>query len=104
MKLKRESHAKQRALLSHRLQREERARAAIREKQEQMEAEERAIAEARQQPKPEEVEKDISSRYGAIDDLGERSFAILVDLGLVNVSPDPKASDYDASQDDEFVQ
>jgi len=37
-----------------------------------------------------------------IDDLGERAFAILCDLGMVDVSPDPANSDYDHAYDDEY--
>ena len=37
-----------------------------------------------------------------IDDLGERAFAILCDLGMVDVSPDPGNSDYDHAYDDEY--
>ena len=36
-------------------------------------------------------------------DLGERAFSILVDLGLIDIHPDPESSDYDHSNDDEFV-
>jgi hypothetical protein len=45
-------------------------------------------------------------QYSAIDDVGGRAFAILVDLdlGMVIVSPDPRSPNFDASQDDEFVE
>lgn len=101
---KREMEKKQRALLSARLEREEKIRAVIREKQQKIEAAKLAIKEARKQPKSVAEEKELAARYAALEDLGDRAFSILVDLGMVIVSPDPNASDYDSSQDDEFVQ
>jgi hypothetical protein len=35
------------------------------------------------QPKPREEEESLQSKYDSIDDVGERAFQILVDLGLV---------------------
>ena len=102
MKVKKELEAKQRALLANRLEREERARALIRDRQEQIEAVKRAVEEARKQPKSEEEETQLADRYGAME-LGEKAFAILVDLGMVEVSPDPSSPDYDSSRDDKYV-
>jgi hypothetical protein len=58
------------------------------------------------QPKPQKEEKELAVQYSAIDDVGGRAFAILVDLdlGMVIVSPDPRSPNFDASQDDEFVE
>lgn len=78
-------------------------RAAIREKQAKIEAAKLAIQEARKQPKSEAEEKELSVRYAALEDIEERAFAILVDLGMVFVHPDPKAADYDSSMDDDLV-
>lgn len=64
---------------------------------------EQAIIEARKQPKSPEEEKALATKYGGIDDLGERAFAILTDLGIVSSTPDPSSSDYDASHDDEIA-
>jgi hypothetical protein len=36
-------------------------------------------------------------------ELGERAFNILVDLGIVELNPDPESKDYDSSADNEFV-
>jgi len=44
------------------------------------------------------VEKDYSSM-----DEGERAFNILVDLGMVDLTPDPDSPDYDSSKDDEIA-
>ena len=42
-----------------------------------------AIRTARQQPKDAATEQSLQSKYGAIDCVGERAFAILMDLGMV---------------------
>ena len=60
------------------------------------------ILEARQQPKSAEVEKALAERYGAMG-LQERAYTILVDLGIVSVTPVPGSKDYDASLDDEIA-
>ena len=41
---------------------------------------------SRQQPRPPEEEARLAAKYAAIEDLGERAFAILVDLGMVQVT------------------
>jgi hypothetical protein len=46
----------------------------------------RKFKAARQQPKLPEEEDDLKDKYGAIDDVGERAFEILLDLGLVEKS------------------
>lgn len=97
------AEGKQRALLAARLEREERARASIRELQAQIEDADKAAEEAPKQSKPEEQEKQLSAKYGPMD-IEERAFAILVDLGMVATSPDPDAANYDSSRDDEFVE
>ena len=93
---------KQRAILNTRLQMEtaerERIQAIL-----QAEADRKAaILEARKQPKAPEVEKALAEKYGALE-AGERAFAILIDLGIVELSPDPDSKDYDSSNDDQFV-
>ena len=60
------------------------------------------ITQARRQPKSQEEEKLLADRYGAMDP-EERAFNILVDLGMVDLSPDPDSPDYDNSADDEYV-
>ena len=57
---------------------------------------------ALRQPKSPEVEAELAARYGAMD-LEERAFNILLDLGMIDDSPDPASPDYDDSRDDEFV-
>ena len=44
-----------------------------------------------------------SAKYADINDPGERAYQILVDLGMVAVTPDPEDASYDSSKDDEFV-
>ena len=34
--------------------------------------------------------EELSKRYADIEDLGERAFQILVDLGMVDITPDPE--------------
>jgi hypothetical protein len=41
---------------------------------------------ARQQPKAAEEADELKDKYGAIDDVGERAFQILFDLGLIEKS------------------
>eukprot|EP01082_Thalassiosira_pseudonana_P009306 g8215.t1.1.5e1746ab g8215 g8215.t1 contig29:19375-21641(-) len=56
-----------------------------------------AIMKARMQPKSESEEASLSSKYAAMSSLGERAFAILIDLGMVDINPDPDAVDFDSS-------
>lgn len=44
-----------------------------------------------------------SEKYAAIVDPSERAYQILVDLGLVEISPDPDDPAYDNSKDNEYV-
>lgn len=57
----------------------------------------------RQQPKPPEEEARLAARYGAIRDIGERAFAILCDLEMIRISPNPNESGYDSSTDHELA-
>ena len=43
----------------------------------------RQFQAARQQPRPPKEEDDLKNKYGAIPDVGERAYEILLDLGLV---------------------
>jgi len=43
------------------------------------------------------------TKFDHIEDPGEKAFAILVDLGMVEVHPDPDDQAYDHSDDDEYV-
>jgi trigger factor len=61
------------------------------------------VAEAREQPTSAEEEKKLQERYASMD-LEERAFNILVDLGSVELTPDPESPTYDNSEDSEFVQ
>lgn len=45
------------------------------------------------------AEKDYSSM-----DEEERAFNVLVDLGMVDLTPDPDSPDYDSSKDDEIAE
>jgi hypothetical protein len=46
---------------------------------------------------------DPAEKYAAIKDDGDRAFQILLDLGLVQETPNPDDSNYDSSADDEYV-
>lgn len=50
--------------------------------------------------KPEPV-VDLTKKYAAMNE-DDRAFAIMVDLGIVSITPDPDAADYDSSKDDAF--
>ena len=58
------------------------------------------IAQARQQPKSMEEERRLQEKYGKIEDLEERAFNILVDLGMVNLHSDPADSTLESEEDD----
>ena len=80
-------------------------------------AEPEPVVEA--EPEPEEVEAPVAEEtpapaptpapvaekkdYSSMD-LDDKAFNILVDLGMVNETPDPDSPDYDHSNDDEFVE
>ena len=44
------------------------------------------------------------SRLEQMDNLGDRAFDILMNLGIIQSSPDPNSPDYDSSLDDEIVE
>jgi len=76
-----------RALLVTRLQMEA---TEIAQRKAEAEAQAKALEEARMakvQPKAKEVEAELASKYKSIEDLGERAFTILTDLGLVEQTP-----------------
>mmetsp|Transcript_31391 Transcript_31391/g.91998 ORF Transcript_31391/g.91998 Transcript_31391/m.91998 type:complete len:667 (+) Transcript_31391:133-2133(+) len=76
-------------------------------------------AEPELEPEPEDVEAPVAEEtpapaptpapvaeekdYGSMD-LEDKAFNILVDLGMVDKSPDPDSPDYDNSKDDEFAE
>jgi len=51
------------------------------------------------QPKTQEDEAALSARYAAIEDLEERAFTILKDLGMIDINVDPDDESYDSSED-----
>ena len=64
---------------------------AKREADAKREAEEKAAAEAANvkiQPKSPDVEARLAAKYGKIDDLEEKAFTILLDLGMVESTSD----------------
>lgn len=62
------------------------------------------FAKAREQPKSPREAAALKKRYDAIESLGERCFAILLDLGLVEQSLNPEDPSYDHSKNDEFCE
>mmetsp|Transcript_16312 Transcript_16312/g.23898 ORF Transcript_16312/g.23898 Transcript_16312/m.23898 type:complete len:285 (+) Transcript_16312:84-938(+) len=60
-----------------------------------------SVAAARVQPKSEAEEKALSDRYGAMD-AEERAFNILLDLGMIENTPDPDDPDYNDGKDEEL--
>ena len=97
--------------------------AAAKEKAEQEAAElkakeeEEAAAKAKAEQEAAKIEEEVEEQeqdqameeppapkdYNAISDPGQRAFEILVDLGLVELTPDPKSPSYDSSKDNDFV-
>lgn len=66
-----------------------------------VETEEEKIANAQKQPKAPDEEKELAERYGDMS-LEERAFNILLDLGMIESSPDPDDPSYDSSGDDDL--
>lgn len=68
--------------------------------------EDKQIQAAKLKSEQEKIARDLidpSEKYGAIDDLGERAFQILLDLDMVEQTPDPDDPSYDNSHDDKNV-
>lgn len=61
---------------------------------------EEIIAKALKQPKAPDEEKSLSEKYAALPP-GERAFTILLDLGMIELTPDPDDPFYDSSGDDD---
>jgi Tfp pilus assembly protein FimV len=66
-----------------------------------MEARRDAIKEALRQPKSQEEDKIISLRYANMS-AKERAFNILLDLGLIELSPDPEDPNYYPGNDEDY--
>jgi hypothetical protein len=60
-------------------------------------------AHVRKSPWKNYVEKELSARYEAIPDVGDRAFAILADLNMVTIHNDPASHEYDHGKDDEYA-
>jgi hypothetical protein len=99
---KRKAEARQRALLSARLTRQGKIYADKRERQDQLVARHAAIMEARR-PKSDEENIEVTKRYESISNLNERAFQILLDLGIIDTTPDPSSDEYDSSMDHEIA-
>lgn len=56
----------------------------------------------RKQPKSKGEEAMLQTKYGSMDP-GERAFAILLDLEMIILHPDPASSSYDRTFDNDFV-
>ena len=46
----------------------------------------------------------VARKYASIYSLEDRAFAVLQDLGMIELHPDPEAKDYDSTMDDDFVE
>jgi len=60
------------------------------------------IQEARKQPKSEQEEAMLQAKYGSMEP-GERAFAILLNLGMIEEHPDPDSPSYDSTFDNDPV-
>mmetsp|Transcript_13166 Transcript_13166/g.18633 ORF Transcript_13166/g.18633 Transcript_13166/m.18633 type:complete len:404 (-) Transcript_13166:292-1503(-) len=58
----------------------------------------------RKQPLPQKQEVAYAAKLKAIVSLEEKAFIILLDLGMIQVTPDPDHPDYDSSNDDVFAE
>jgi len=68
--------------------------------------EDKQIQEAKLKAEQEKIAMEMidpAEKYAAIKDEGDRAFQILLDLGLVQETPDPDDPNYDSSADDEYV-
>ncbi|KAL3904931.1 MAG: hypothetical protein SGILL_009882 [Bacillariaceae sp.] len=63
----------------------------------------KSIIEARRQPKACDEEASVAQRYSRMS-MGDRAFAILFDLGMVEQNKDPKDPSYDHSDDDSYCE
>ena len=59
---------------------------------------------ALRQPKSAEEECKLAKKYAEIANLEDRAYALLLDLGMVDVNKNPKDSSYDHSKDDEYCE
>lgn len=66
-------------------------------------AEMEELQKKRQQPTLPAEQEALSKRYGEMNS-EERAYNILLDLGLIELHPDPESDDYDHSNDDEFAE
>ena len=60
------------------------------------------IQQARKQPKSEEEEAMLQAKYSSMEP-GERAFAILLDLGMIEEHLDPDSPSYDSAFDNDLV-
>jgi Caldesmon. len=95
-RLKREEEERLAAEEAARLKREEEERLAVEEAARLKREEEERLA-------VEEAAHNPEDKYLAIEDPSERAYQILIDLGMVQVTPDPDDPSYDSSKDDEYV-
>lgn len=79
---------------------EEEARAEVEKEEAERQANE--VAEANDTKLTVE-EMSSDKKFSSIEDPGERAYEILLDLGMISVSPDPSDPNYDNSNDDEYV-
>lgn len=79
----------------------------------ELKAKEEAVAKAKAEQEEAKIEVEEQEQamegppapkdYNTISDPGQRAFEILVDLGLVELTPDPNSPSYDSSKDNDFV-
>lgn len=81
----------------------------------ELKAKEEAAAKAKAEQEEAKIEEEVEEQeqameeapapkdYNTISDPGQRAFEILVDLGLVELTPDPNSPSYDSSKDNDFV-
>lgn len=67
-------------------------------------AEEKARQEAEEKAKQPMDEAALSAKLAEMDCVGDKAFAILTNLGMIETNNDPSSPDYDSSKDDEIAE
>lgn len=66
-------------------------------------AEMQELQKKRQQPTDPKEKEALSQRYAEMNS-EERAYNILLDLGLIELHPDPESDSYDSSNDNDFAE
>ena len=59
---------------------------------------------ARRQPKSSDEESNLTYKYGKMENVEDRAYAVLRDLGMIDEHKDPNDPSYDHSDDDDLCE